>query len=502
MMMDELFRQCLNEDFLKSRPKNLDVYAAVYLCFAAETIDKLTGTNHLPHHLARIHPSLVTRFQQRKRCSFSPFSDKTTLSIIARAIEDADDEADLLYRVTVAVVVANSRERFEFLEEPLRLCNPMSAAKFEELMLPAFGRCAPPRALLQGVRTTLDRYGRRGHFENCGAFIEDIGCSGKCQRASQEISKIRMSVKDGKMTTAHAFARVQAVLRFSMGISRFAALVIARHLGAAWPEICDMGSTDIGKGAIPGLAFVFGGEVARWKDVKLQQDSVAMKGVINAFLALREALPWELARQDDRGLVQKLTDLGLMPLHNQTNEHILCEVRKLLGSGCAEFRIRCTPVRDYRQLWAAAEWRIQRLAALQGRPRSLPEVPLYTEAEVCEMNLHRVRFVQTLKPVCRSLAAAVSTMFRNSRERLPLHCPGMRIRIARYQARVRCDTQRKPATKRASRCQGCEPQDKRFCDEYYYERLWEQHLCPLVDRIRASWPHAVVSKSQPADSMC
>ena len=102
-------------------------------------------------------------------------TDTTMVAVVRQGVApNLDDGANALSNIVVAVVVLNSRARYEA-TVPFSLSAPFTATVFTAKFELLFGRRAPPGALLQAVRCTLGRYGASNHFENCALFVEDMG---------------------------------------------------------------------------------------------------------------------------------------------------------------------------------------------------------------------------------------------------------------------------------------------------------------------------------------
>eukprot|EP00929_Paragymnodinium_shiwhaense_P102699 TRINITY_DN65913_c0_g1_i1.p1 TRINITY_DN65913_c0_g1~~TRINITY_DN65913_c0_g1_i1.p1 ORF type:complete len:502 (+),score=72.99 TRINITY_DN65913_c0_g1_i1:67-1572(+) len=352
---------------------NLDLFAAVYLAFGAELLDKCredeSATALGPKYISRLHPSVQERFVTRRRCSFSCLTDVTTMLMVANTMCNTSLEGpQLLYVLTVGTIIANSRDRFEFLEPHLDIKRPMRAAEFEALMRPQFGEVCPPKALLQGVRCILDRYPGGGHFKNSGLFIEDIGCNGKCAKAWDRIKKALRDVREGICSTAEAMERVIEALQAEMLITPFASLVLARHIGVRYPELCNFDNARLGAGAKPALGFIFGDAMDGMQELQ----SATVKDIDEIYDAdfqeLLAIVADEINRQDHDDIVARLERLGLMPLKGQTMEHMLCEARKVLSKNKGQKYKRKTGRGDFFRLWSAVRKEYEVLAARQKGP--------------------------------------------------------------------------------------------------------------------------------------
>lgn len=116
---------------LRIQPPLLDWCAIIYLAFGAEALGRIEGDGRIKDkYVDRLSLADKRTFQTRRRCSFSWMTDTTTLAIVRQGIApNLDDGANALYNIVVAVVVLNSRARYEAMA-PLSLAAPLTASAF------------------------------------------------------------------------------------------------------------------------------------------------------------------------------------------------------------------------------------------------------------------------------------------------------------------------------------------------------------------------------------
>ena len=291
--------------------------------------------------MARLEPAARDAFCERRRCTFSWMTDTTSLALVRGGIApNIQNGPNLLYSVVVGVVALNSRERFEAFA-PLDVAAPLSAAAFAAKFEPLFGRAAPPQAILQAVRCTLQRYRRGNHFENTALFVEDMGR--RVPAAWAEIEAAGFG--------PDAPAAVLRVLR-GLGLGPFCAIVAARLLSVADPRLFDLGHQGLGQYARMGLGLMTGLPREEAKAFSTDRKKAAEADCL--FATLLAALPAALRQRDTDGVIAQLERLHLQPLAAQTVEHMLCEYRKILAPGGRTRGGSRTTAADYAALWAAA----------------------------------------------------------------------------------------------------------------------------------------------------
>lgn len=320
----------------------LSGFVDIFLLFGAEAVERLSAqAGSKERLLARLEPAARDAFCERRRCTFSWMTDTTSLALVRGGIApNIQNGPNLLYSVVVGVVALNSRERFEAFA-PLDVAAPLSAAAFAAKFEPLFGRAAPPQAILQAVRCTLQRYRRGNHFENTALFVEDMGR--RVPAAWAEIEAAGFG--------PDAPAAVLRVLR-GLGLGPFCAIVAARLLSVADPRLFDLGHQGLGQYARMGLGLMTGLPREEAKAFSTDRKKAAEADCL--FATLLAALPAALRQRDTDGVIAQLERLHLQPLAAQTVEHMLCEYRKILAPGGRTRGGSRTTAADYAALWAAA----------------------------------------------------------------------------------------------------------------------------------------------------
>ena len=320
----------------------LSGFVDIFLLFGAEAVERLSAqAGSKERLLARLEPAARDAFCERRRCTFSWMTDTTSLALVRGGIApNIQNGPNLLYSVVVGVVALNSRERFEAFA-PLDVAAPLSAAAFAAKFEPLFGRAAPPQAILQAVRCTLQRYRRGNHFENTALFVEDMGR--RVPAAWAEIEAAGFG--------PDAPAAVLRVLR-GLGLGPFCAIVAARLLSVADPRLFDLGHQGLGQYARMGLGLMTGLPREEAKAFSTDREKAAEADCL--FATLLAALPAALRQRDTDGVIAQLERLHLQPLAAQTVEHMLCEYRKILAPGGRTRGGSRTTAADYAALWAAA----------------------------------------------------------------------------------------------------------------------------------------------------
>ena len=328
---------------LRIPPPLLDWCANIYLAFAAEALGRIEGDGQVQgKYVDRLSPADKRAFQTRRRCSFSWMTDTTTLAVVRQGIApNLEDGANALYNIVVAVVVLNSRARYEALA-PLSLAAPITANDFKAKFEPLFGRRAPPGALLQAVRCTLGRYGAGNHFENSARFVEDMG--GKCAAAWAKIDAARQ--------VGGTSAAVLKVLRKDLGLGPFSSVVAARLLSVLDQRLFDCERADLGQYARMGLGLLAGMDSKRARELSTKKARAREANAL--FEQLREELPAAVRGPDDDCVMQRLHAYSLMPLAGQTLEHMLCETRKIMVPSGRERGGSRTAQDEYQALWQVA----------------------------------------------------------------------------------------------------------------------------------------------------
>ena len=321
----------------------LEKFVDIFLAFASEALGRIEGDQQIKEkYVARMASNDQQTFRERRRCTFSWMTDTTTLAVIRPGIApNLADPANALYNIVVAVVALNSRARYEALA-PLELAKPLAAAEFKAKFEPLFGRRAPPKALLQGVRCTLGRYGKGNHFDNCAEFVEDMGR--KCPAAWAKIDAARAG--------GDASDAVLAVLRKDLGLGPFSSIVAARLLALIDPRLYDYGRADLGQFARMGLGLLTGMDARQARAFSTTRAQAKEADAL--FAQLCAQLPAALREREGDGIVDRLAAHHLQPLVAQTVEHMLCEFRKMIVCERRDKGGSRTTDAEYAALWRAA----------------------------------------------------------------------------------------------------------------------------------------------------
>ena len=224
----------------------------------------------------------------------------------------------------------------------------LQASEFKTMVQPRFGRCAPPAAILQSVRSVLKPFGQGNHFDNSAQFVQHMGV--KCTSAWNNIQLILQSAGPGDDVSV----QVRSILKVELGLSPFTSMMVARLLSIGDPRCYPSAVCNLFLFSSMGLGMIAGLDQQEAKSFGTRSTCSAKNTKRRLFEDLLRVLPGVLQKHDKDEILSKLEQLHLEPLSACTCQHLLCEFRKLK---CPKHRRNGgskTPAADYLALWVKA----------------------------------------------------------------------------------------------------------------------------------------------------
>ena len=316
----------------------LSSLAQVFLAFGSDfiarsepSIENDSARDYYLKKLGESNPSAAQAYVKSQHCSVSFLTDTSTLQLLATV--QGLSPADVLYNVVLGQTILADWRTLRAMG-PFEASSPPTAEEFARKFRSMFpGRKAVvPSHLKQGVLSLL---GAGPEIEACGRFIHGVA-----KKIPHCLSQLQQEDGGDKIDTIQ-------VLRSTLKLPKFRALLVARILATDNPKLYDFESREMGDFAELGLWLALGmptgaarAAVGRFK---LAVDPL--------FKILIEELPGALQTGDPLGVMGRLEKSGIMPLCAQNVEHMLCEYRKIilpLGRPA-----RRAPFDGYQSLWVA-----------------------------------------------------------------------------------------------------------------------------------------------------